>query len=165
MKLILIILLVILCGAVGFGVSSTYKQHKIFFQTYLEFLEMLKTEIGFSANKLNDILSFAIENIRNKDFVILLKNYQKVINGQEELKQELLFKNIKILNEKEKYEIYIFFKSLGKTDVFNQVEIINSKIESVKIYYQKLKNECDKYCPLYTKLGILAGLFLALIIV
>ncbi len=165
MKLVLIILLVILCGAVGFGVSNTYKQHRNFFFTYLEFLEMLKSEIGFSANKLNDILKVSIENINNKDFVTLLKNYQLVINGKQELKRDELFKNIKILNEKEKNDIYSFFKNLGKTDVFNQVEIINGRMEVVKNYCQKLKSDCEKYCPLYTKLGILAGLFLALIII
>ena len=54
---------------------------------------------------------------------------------------------------------------LGKTDIFNQIELIKQNIEKVKLLCEKVKKDSDKYCPLYTKLGVLAGLFLALVII
>lgn len=164
MKLVLIILLVVLCGAIGFGISNVYKQRKNFYESYLSFLEILKMEIGFSASKLDEIINKSISNLHNKDFNCLLKNYLNILSSEASLTNEILFKNIKFLNENEKEDILLFFKNLGKTDVFNQVDIIKSKTESVKGQCEKLKKECEKFCPLYTKLGILSGLFLALII-
>lgn len=165
MKIILILLLVVLCGFVGFGISLGYMQRKKFFYAYQIFLQGLKTDISFSAKKLFTIIEEAKKNYSNKDFIQLLDNYIQSINEENELTKQELFKNVKILTEQEKDDLYIFFKGLGKTDIFNQVDTIKNKIETTKITYEKVKKECEKYCPLYTKLGILAGLFLALLLI
>lgn len=165
MKIALILILIFMCGAIGYGLSGVYKQKKKFYDSYLIFLQDLLSDIGFLENKLSNIIQEKKNTITNKEFNILLVNYQNVIKGDVELTKENLFNNIKLLNEQEKNEIYLFFKTLGKTDVFNQVESIKNKCESTKKYCDKLAKDCEKYCPLYTKLSILLGLFLALLII
>lgn len=165
MKIVLILILIFMCGAIGYGLSGMYKQKKKFYDSYLIFLQDLLSDIGFSASKLSCIIQEEKNILSNKDFNTLLENYQKIIKGNDELTKENLFKNLKLLNEQEQNDIYLFFKTLGKTDVFNQLESIKNKCESTKKYCEKLTNDCIKYCPLYTKLSILIGLFLALIII
>ena len=165
MKIILVVALVLLCGFIGIGISVGYKQKKLFFDAYLSFLQNIKIEIGFTASKLSEIIQKELVNTNNKDFKILLNNYREILNVKIELTKENLFKDIKFLSLQEKDDLFMFFNALGKTDVFNQVDIIKSKIEQVKLTCEKLKKDCDKYCPLFTKLGFLSGLFLALIII
>ena len=165
MKIALILILIFMSGAIGYGLSGVYKQKKKFYDSYLIFLQDLLSDIGFSENKLSNIIQEKKNTITNKELNILLVNYQNVIKGDVELTKENLFNNIKLLNEQEKNEIYLFFKTLGKTDVFNQVESIKNRCESTKKYCDKLAKDCEKYCPLYTKLSILLGLFLALLII
>lgn len=165
MKIFLVIALIVICGIIGVGISGVYKQRKKFFDSFLFFLLNLKTDIGFSANKLTEIISVEKENCNNKDFRTLLTNYYDILNSGEKVSKELLFNNVKIINEQEKDDMFMFFKQLGKTDIYSQIDIIKNKIETTKTMCDKLKKECEKYCPLYTKLGILAGLFLALIII
>lgn len=165
MKIILVVALIIICGIIGIGISGVYKQRKKFFDSFLTFLLNIKTDIGFSANKLTEIISIEKENCNNKDFKTLLSNYYDILNNGEKVTVELLFNNVKIINEQEKDALFMFFKQLGKTDIYSQIDIIKNKIETTKIVCEKLKKDCEKYCPLYTKLGILAGLFLALIII
>lgn len=165
MKIILILILIIFCGAIGYGISGVYKQKKKFYDAYLNFLQDLLTYIGFSASKLSSIIQEEKKVIINKEFNNVLDNYLKVIKSDEELTRENLFLNIKLLNENEQNEMYQFFKSLGKTDVYNQMETIKNRVDVSKKHCEKLAKDCEKYCPLYTKLSILIGLFLALLII
>lgn len=165
MKIALIIVLVCLCSAIGFGFSNGYKQRKNFFDAYVLFLQSLKTDINFSADKLNEIVKRAIQATSCKDFSNLLANYSNSLTARTELSKDALFKDVKLLTSQEKEQIFRFFSGLGKTDVFNQVEIISNELERGKSAFQKVKSDCEKYCPLFAKLGILTGLFLALIII
>lgn len=162
MKVILIILLVVLCGMVGYGIGYGYKQRKKFFDAYLSFLQNLKSDIGFSASKLTNIIEKSKNNTSSKDFKNFLDNYLQSITDES---KSSLFKSIKFLSSDEQEDIANFFMQLGKTDIFNQIELIKQNIEKVKLLCEKVKKDSDKYCPLYTKLGVLAGLFLALVII
>ena len=165
MKIILILVLIVLCVIVGYGISCGYKQKKKFYESYLSFLQNLKIDIGFSANKLSEIINEYKKETENKDFVCLLDNYMLCLNANQNLTKEIMFKNINFLNEQEKEEILVFFKMLGRSDIFNQVEVIKNKSEQVNSTCEKLKKDCEKYCPLFVKLGLLLGLFLALLMI
>ncbi len=166
MKLILIIALVCLSGSLGFGLSKTYKQKLKFYESYLTFLQELKTSINFSSSKIGEIVKSSKVNIANKDLTSLFDNYLALLGCDEKITRNGLFNNnTNFLTDSDKDSITYFFNQLGKTDSFNQIEIINNNIETVKGKCEKLKKDCAKYCPLFTKLGILFGLFLALIII
>lgn len=57
MKLFLILSLVLLCGYVGYGLSSYYKNRRIFFEELISLIENVNLDINFSREKIVDILS------------------------------------------------------------------------------------------------------------
>ena len=74
-----------------------------------------------------------------------------------------MFVGIKILHEEEKSFLEIFFKTLGKFDAINQTsQLENQKVE-LGMLYKKADEEAKKYAPLYSKLGIIVGLVIALV--
>lgn len=165
-KAILCIAIIVLCGAVGFGVSGYYTQRKKFFFDLLNFLNSLKTDICFSAKDLKKILYECMNQVGiNKDFKLLLKNYTNLLDNNVEVIKENLFKDIKILAEQEKESIYQFFCKLGKLDSFTQSEEIEKLLKINDLYFLDAKDESIKYSSLYIKLGVIIGAFIALIII
>ena len=101
--------------------------------------------------------------MKNKNLNQLLSNYIVELNSKKEITIDGLLKNIGILNQYEKENIFLFFKRLGKVDIFNQINEIENYINIIDELYILSKKESEKYCPLYTKMGILFGLFIAII--
>ena len=162
MKIILCIGLIALCGYIGFSISKHYIERKKFYFNFLNFLNELKTDINFSAKKLDNILNQV--NFQCKQFFVLLNNYRNCLYMDTQIDKAVLFKDINILSEQEKESTYDFFKSLGKLDVFNQVSSIDNFIKTTHEYYKIAQEDSKKYRSLYTKLGIIIGTFVALII-
>ncbi|MDD4408522.1 MAG: hypothetical protein PHC47_01615, partial [Clostridia bacterium] len=123
--------------------------------------EKLCLEINYSQHKLVSIMQDF--STKNKDVMKLISNYVVCLNDNEKLTVEALFREIKILNSEEKNILNLFFMSLGKLDVSNQIKQLENQKEQIKRYYQKADEEAKKYVPLYMKLGIIFGLLLALI--
>ena len=123
----------------------------------------LKHERNFSEKNLIQILQNL--NVSSGEFRVLIKNYYSTFNRNEKLTKDILFKNISILTSQEQECIFTFFNSLGKLDVFNQVSAIDNFICVNDEYYKAAKEESSKYGSLYTKLGIIIGSFIALIII
>lgn len=163
MIILLVVLLVILFGMLGFGFAGYFIIRKKFFNSLSSFLTEVKTNVNFNSKRITEILNNNSNN--NKNLCKLLENYSICLADTEGVSKEILFDGIKFLTEQEKESIFVFFSSFGKVDVFNQVEQIDCFINSVAEYYESSKKQCDKNCLLYTKLGILFGLFVALIII
>jgi len=162
MKLFLCVTLVFGFAYIGYCISTTYILRKKFFFALNNFLNNLKVDVNFSLKKLENILETTSSN--SKEFNCLIENYKLSLNCAT-LQKEELFKNITILNADEKESIFLFFKSLGKTDVLNQVAIIDGTLEINKSYLNKANEEGKKYSTLYTKLGIMLGALVALLII
>ena len=162
MKLVLCVVLIFGFAYVGYCISRTYVTRKKFFFAFGNYLNDLRVDVNFSFKKLGQILTGY--NSDSSEFNRLLENYKASLDNAI-LQKEGLFKGITILNAEEKEYVYLFFKSLGKTDVFNQVSIIDGLIETNKNYLNKASEESKKYGTLYTKLGIMMGAFVALLII
>lgn len=162
MKLFLIVSLVLLCGYVGYGLSSYYKNRRIFFEEFISLIESVNLDINFSREKIADILksqklnSKALEKII-KNFVVLLDNRQ--------LDKEKLFEGVKLLKDDEKCLIFSFFKSLGKFDVELQTLQLSQFKEKFSNSLQVCSSEEKKYSPMLLKLAIMVGALLGLIFV
>lgn len=164
-RVILCLAIIVLCGAVGYGVSGYYIQRKKFFFSYELFLNELKSDIGFGAKKLDEIVYSAINRAGiSKDLKTLLNNFMLVIKNGESLNKENLFKTINILNEQERESILSFFKKLGKVDSFSQLEDINKMFVVNGAYLSEAKEDSKKYGTLYIKLGVIIGAFISLLI-
>lgn len=160
-KYLILLAVVIIFGYVGYGLSAYYTNRSKFFKNLELLFEKIKTEIRFSQNKLIEILqSYPTQN---KDVKKVIKNFIKCLEFDLEIKNENLFNDIKILAEEEKNILCIFFKSLGKFDAFNQTnQLDNQKTELARLH-KLAEEEAKKYAPLYLKIGVIAGLVVALI--
>lgn len=163
MKTILCFVLIALFGFIGFGISSNYLKRKRFFYDLKLFTESIKSQIGFSRIKLELLLHDQINGYHSNDFENLLKNYLLLLKECGD--DDTLFKNITILTEQEKQTIFAFFKNLGKMDVKNQLNSIEMFDNIIQTHYLLANEESKKYGMLYTKLGILFGAFLTLLII
>ena len=163
MIILLVIMLVILFGALGFGFASYYIIRKKFFNSLNTLLIQIKSNINFNSKRVSEILS---ENqTSNSNLSKMLENYKESLTNSDSISKEHLFRGINFLLEQEKESIFNFFSSLGKVDVFNQVEQIESFLKTNLEYYENASKQCAKNCVLYTKLGILLGLFVSLLII
>lgn len=163
LKTILIIVLILLISCIGYGFSYYYIQRKKFFDSLVFFIQNMKNDINFSQDKLIEIIDRNLNVVTNKDLNTLLCNYKNLIISN--IDKRKLFCNINFLKENEKEIIFIFFKGLGKTDVFNQIELLDKFSNKLTEFYSNATHESKKYSSLYLKLGILFGLFVAIILI
>lgn len=164
MRVGLSIILIFLFGVVGYGIASNYIVRKKFFFEFNNFLDSIKSDIEFSSKKIFEILDEQLLSKRDRNFIQLLQNYSRGLKAQLQIKKDELFENITILTEQEKESIYIFLKRLGRGDVFSQTEYIVQIKNKCDEYYKSANEECKKYGGLYTKLGIILGALVALVI-
>ncbi|MDD4815811.1 MAG: hypothetical protein PHQ62_01555 [Clostridia bacterium] len=162
MKYVILVIVVILCGYIGYGLSSYYTNRTKFFKNLELLFEKLNLEINFSQSKLIQIMqNFSTQN---KEVKKLISNFVNCLEYDLEIKTDVLFKDIKILNNEEKNVINIFFLSLGKFDVINQTKQLQGQKEQLNLLYKTAEQEAKKFAPLYLKMGIIAGLLLALLL-
>lgn len=159
--MVLLCLVAILCGYVGFGVARYYTNRSKFFKSLELLFDKLKSEISFSQNKLIEIVSSY--SCPSADANKLIQNFVDCLSFDKPITQNNLFCGVKILNEEEKAFLEIFFKTLGKFDAFNQTsQLENQKLELFN-FYKKADEEAKKYAPLFSKLGVIVGLVVALL--
>jgi len=162
MKYLLILVVFALCTYIGYIFSVKYNKRKKFFNALIGFADKLSLEINYSRERLKVL----IENFDSKQKKCLLgvdESFLNYLDKKEELSQENMFKKATILKNDEKDAVMLFFKTLGRSDVENQTKEIGSFVTR----FSEIKNLCDqeqkKYGSLSLKLGIIAGLFCAVI--
>lgn len=161
LKYIILFVVVVLCGYIGYGFSNYYTSRKNFFKSLELLFDKLKTEISFSQSKLIEILNgFSAHSKDAKKFVC---NYVNCLNFDKTLNLENIFDGIKILNEDEKNIILTFTKTLGKFDAPRQADQLAAQKNELSSLYKKAEEDAKKYGSLYIKLGVILGLVIALI--
>lgn len=162
MKYILILCVFAVCTYIGHIFSVKYSKRKKFFGALICFADKLSLEINFSRERLKVL----IENFDSKQRKCLLgvdEAFLAYLDKREELTLENMFKKANVLKNDEKDAVLLFFKTLGRSDVENQTKEIGSFVSR----FSDMKVVCDseqkKYGSLSLKLGIIAGLFCAVI--
>ncbi|MBR5012961.1 MAG: stage III sporulation protein AB [Clostridia bacterium] len=151
----------IICGYIGFGVSRFYTNRSKFFKSLELLFDKLKSEISFSQNKLIEIVSnFDSPSV---EATKLIKNFVDCLNFDKPISKDNLFIGIKILHEEEKSFLEVFFKTLGKFDAINQTSQLENQKAELGAFYKKADEEAKRFAPLYSKLGIIVGLVIALV--
>ena len=164
LKYVLLILLFGVCVFVGYLFSLKYKKRQKFFSALIILAEKLDVEINYSRERLKKlILEFDVA--QKKNLCGIDNNYINYLDGNGELNAESLFKNISILKASEKDLIMLFFKNLGRSDVENQSKEIKNYIKRFETLSSACDTENKKYGSLCTKFGIIAGLFLVVILI
>ncbi len=164
LKFVLLFLLFMICVAVGYMCSLKYKKRQKFFSSLIILAEKLDVEINFSRERLKKLIE-EVDISQKKNLCNIDQNYIEYLDGSCELSMEQLFKNISILKPSEKDLILMFFKNLGRSDVENQSKEIKSYVKRFESFSASADTENKKYGSLCTKLGIVAGLFIVVILV
>lgn len=163
MKIFLILSVISATSFVGFGISRQYKNKVVFYRDLLLFCAYVKNEVSFFKSKLSIILEKAMLNC-DENFNDLCKiANQSLQQAKFMLIEEKNLYFLKFLSFSERKTIANFFNFLGKSDENNQKNQIESYEKIFSDYFEKAKQDCSLKAGLYGKLGIYAGLFLAIL--
>ncbi len=164
MKWILMGILFACCVVVGYIFSSKYKKRMSFFSTLILLAQKLDVEINFSRERLKKLIESFDEKSRgallgiDKAFIDYLEN-----GG--ELTGERLFGKNNLIKSEDREIVTIFFRSLGRSDVENQSKEIKNSISRFEKLLNDASSENKKYGKLGTKLGIITGLAIIIILI
>lgn len=165
MKFVLVGVIVLGMGYIGFGIAGFYRRRKRFFDDLILFCEKLCVDISFSKENLSAIISNSKANF-SKDFKAVVNGYLDFLNLKtNEVSSELLFKKQSIISQDEQENIVLFFKSLGRLDASNQIaEIVNFK-EKFFEFKKKAEDENKKFGSLSLKLMLLFGALVVIVLI
>lgn len=164
MKYVLLGIMFGVCVFIGYLFSLKYKRRQKFFSTLIMLAEKLDVEINYSRERLKKLIS-EFDESHKKNLLSVEQNFIDYLDGKCELTSENLFKNVTILKASEKDFLFIFFKNLGRSDVENQTKEIKNYIKRFEEMSKTSDVENKKYGSLSLKLGIVAGLFLIVILI
>lgn len=164
MKYIIIAILILISTLVGYLFSKKYKSRANFFQSLVFLCQKFDVEINYSRERLKNIFN-GLEDKHKKNLSGLDKNFISYLDKETSLEKEELFKNITILKDNEKDVIFSFFRCLGRSDVDSQ----SKEIKNYQVRFEELSSlttkDNKKYGSLSIKLGVIAGLLIAVIII
>lgn len=159
-KIILLIVVIIGCTYIGWGLSNYYTIRHAFYKDFLNFLEFCEIEITFYHNKMQSIFDSYIETSPSSKEFIKFLNKTKLQFENDNIKVDNL-----LLSSNEQKLLANFFNGLGTTNAEKQGDLI----EYNKSQFQIISNECagkaQKFAPLCTRLGFLFGLAIAICLI
>lgn len=162
MKYVLIVIVFCACVMVGYIISNRFSRRKKFFTSLIAFADKISVEINFSRERLK-ILIENFDTSNKNNLLGIEKRFLDYLDKKCELTNEEIFQKNDLLKPEEKDLILLFLKTLGRSDVENQTKEINSFVSR----FNEIKSVCDvehkKYGSLSMKLGVIAGLFCAII--
>lgn len=164
-KVFLCIIVTFLCSYMGVAVCKRYKSREVLFFDFVTFCNNYEANLEFFQKDLN---SFVVEFSRgsSKEFsnIMLKKGFGE--SYEKNSKFEFVLKNIipLITDEQSRY-INDFLNVLGKSDVISQ----KTQLSTYKYYFLKqleeAKSTYEKKGKMYSKLGMLTGVFLSILMV
>ena len=163
-KWLIIAIMFAFCVAGGYLFSMKYKRREQFYHALIMFAQKLDLEINYSREQLKSLI-LSMDDKTKKNLFSLDKNFLAYLDGKEELSQDKLFSGCKILKNEEKETIFLFFKSLGRSDALGQSKDIQNFIKRFDESLNACSADNKKYGSLCFKLGIIAGLFMVVVLI
>ncbi len=156
-KYILMAVLFFIALSIGAIMSGKYRRRANFFKALVLICQKLNVEISFSRERLKTLLT-SFDDKTKAQLCGLTENYLSFIEKESPLDKQSLFKGITFLKEEEKDLIFLFFRSLGRSDVDSQSkELKNFETRFDDMVSSAVKDN-KKYGAMSMKLGIVAGL-------
>ena len=163
MKYLVIAVLFLTCIFVGFIISQKYRKRANFFKALVLVCQKLNVEISYSREKLKNLLS-NFDSQTKSSLCGITENYLGFIDKEAPLDKSTLFKGIIFLKEDEKDAILLFFKTLGRSDVESQSKELKNFEKRFEEYVSSTTLDNKKYGSMSIKLGVMAGLAVAIIL-
>ncbi len=148
---------------VGYIFSKKYSKRAKFFQTLVAICHKFEIEICYSRERLKNLF-LSLEDKQKNSLFGIDKNFCDFLENKVSLEKETLFNGINFLKENEKDVIFLFFKSLGRSDVQSQSKEIKQFQKSFEEFSSLAVNENKKYGTLSIKMGIVCALLIAVLI-
>lgn len=156
-KWLLSAVFVVLCTFLGYKFSERYRLRKKYYAGFYAFNKRMIDEMCFSRNSLLKI----IEDFQSEEvFCRVLGEYRISLQTEQKFDCD----NIWFLNEEEKKETTEFFSLLGKSDAFTQMNFLKSYEGKLKEQASLTASEEKKFVSMFIKLGVLAGILAAILI-
>lgn len=164
MKWIIMIILFLICVALGFLFSNKYKKRMAFFSSLIILAQKLDIEINFSRERLKKLIECFDEKAK-QNLLGVDKSFIEYLEKGGELTSEKLFEKNSIIRSEEKEVVTLFFRSLGRSDVENQTKEIKNSISRFEKLLSEASTENKKYGKLGIKLGFISGLMIAILLI
>ncbi len=164
MKILLLSFMACVTIYIGYIFSRKYKIRSNFFQALVMLCQKFDVEINYSRERLKNIFN-NLDEKQKRNLHGIDNNFISFINKETPLEREFLFKNIRFLKDEEKDVIFMFFKSLGRSDVDSQSKEIKNYQTRFEALSSSANSENKKYGSLSIKLGIVAGLVIIVLFI
>ena len=162
MKFVLIVLLISICVLIGGKFYFKYKKRLLFFEALVYLCQKFDVEIAFSRQRVQNIITSLDEKLKN-NLCGLDKNFLNCISSENLIEKENLFFDINFLTDDEKNTIFLFFKSLGRSDMENQLKEIKNFDSKFTAFQTQSNSDYKKYGKLSVKMSIIASLMIVVI--
>ena len=147
-----------LCVFAGYRVASSYRRKLNFVNDFKNLLNFLETNIMFTQDNLNKILTEK-KDIFHKDFQEFLAKYLDYQNILNEWKKEQ-----NVVDSDTAQVVENFMIGLGRNDSESQIQSIKQAKEILNGHIEKVTKEQQSKGAMSMKLGIMGGLALFIIV-
>ena len=161
MKYFLILILIFSLTYIGRGLSKYYIDRQAFFSDFVGFLNYVLSNINFEKSKLSATVNRYNSQSNNKYIHKLLDNYYSYLHH----KCDCIDCSCHILKQNEQDVLTHTLENLGKADFETEKMNIQASIEQINQLLEQAKVENVKYGGLYTKLFLLLGLALSILLI
>lgn len=164
MKIFLIAILILFALYLGYHCSKKYRKRQQFFQAMVMLCQKFDVEINYSKERVKNII-LSLDDKQKNMLQGIDKNYISFLNQETNLTKEALFQGISFIKEEEKDILFMFFKSLGRSDLEGQSKEIKNFIQRFDNLCKAAETDNKKYGSLSIKLGIIASLFVLILFI
>ena len=153
MNLLLGIISLLSCTAIGYFLSEKYIDRKNFYNDFYSFNERLLYEVSFGQKT---VLTLIVEE-KNKNRAFGKSLYSLVTQSKQN--------NVKFLSEDEKSFFTDYSLGLGKSDIKTQINYLNGYKYTLADKKKCAESETGKYKNLYVKIGFLLGIIILIALI
>ena len=165
-----IIMILTSCSLLGFEFAARLKRRRENLEDIKRGIAMMEREMQFFKYPLHTVFKRAAQGMA-KDSKELFSNAAEKLEKNSGDAEKVWESEIEILrtelclSKEEAEKIKCIFSGLGKTDSLSQRKIMASALENMQIIIEECNKICDKNIKVYQGIGVLLGLFLALVLI
>ncbi len=161
-KLLGVMLIISSAGMIGVRKSSALKQRSDCLKALRKMLFSVKLMLSFNAPTLDEIFS----RLRKSDELSALRFLHDVTaeNPCKSIASSCAFKSLPVL-QKDREVILDVFSSLGTTDLDTQISMLEFNIKRLDALCAEADSERSVKSRLYSSVGFMSGIFVAMLVV
>lgn len=170
LKIIGVLIAAVGCGGIGFYESMELTKHEKLLKQVQQMLLLLKGEIRYGNSSLCDVFDKISEKMEG-DFQFFFLEMKKQLQKQERIRFEEIYKTsakktaiCKRMTTEETNRFLEFGKCLGNVDRETQLSQITLYEKELEVRLSELHKQLPQQKKLYQNLGVLGGIFLAILL-